>query len=139
MTMHISCASCGVEFCLPDGLHAARRKDGRSFWCPNGHSLSFSPTRDEKRIAELEQQLAAAERVGQRRLAHMDDLTAAREDLVGALRECPGGCGWRSRRQVPRDPVAMGRGIERVRRDVAEHLVEAHGARPVMRELAAGS
>lgn len=69
----------------------------------------------------------------------LDELHAQREDLVGALKECPGRCGWRSKRQVPRDPVAMGRGIERVKLDVADHLVAAHGAQATpVRALASG-
>jgi ssDNA-binding Zn-finger/Zn-ribbon topoisomerase 1 len=37
----ISCASCGVVFWLTSQLEQARQQDHGSFYCPNGHSLSF--------------------------------------------------------------------------------------------------
>lgn len=134
MTVNVSCASCGIEFCLPDALYSARKRDGAGFYCPNGHSLSYRPTEDQKRIAELEDQLAKRERYARRLSDEIDEIFAQREELIGELKQCPGRCGWKSRRQIPRDPVGMGRGLERVRVDIAQHLVEAHGAKPVIAE-----
>ena len=129
--VHVDCANCGITFCLTRTLYERRSRDGRDFWCPNGHVNVYRPTEDQKRIAELEAEVASQEDVIAYLRHDRDELMAQREELVAALKECPGGCGWRSRRQVARDPVAMGRGLERVRRDVAEHLVEAHGCRPI--------
>jgi hypothetical protein len=42
-TVH-ACASCGVEFAVSDGYDSRRRDDGRRFYCPNGHTLSYSDT-----------------------------------------------------------------------------------------------
>lgn len=137
MTVNVPCGVCGVDFCLPDALYNTRRSDGHYFYCPNGHRLSYRPSVQEKRIAELEREVARRKRDYRQLVDAQDELLAAREELVGALRQCPG-CDWRSRRQIPRDPVAMGRGLERVRQDLAEHLVQAHGARPQStRELVA--
>ena len=127
--MNISCGNCGIEFCLPDAMYHARKLDGQSFYCPNGHVVAYSPSANEKRIAELEGQIRNRDRRLERLRGEWEELYAQREDLISALKECPGGCGWRSRKQVPRDAVAMGRGLERVRVDVAEHLMTAHGAR----------
>lgn len=134
--VHVDCAKCGVQFCLTPALYRRRKADGADFYCPNGHANVYRPTVDQKRIAELEQQLRMAERREQHRFRDFEDAYTTREELIGAIKECPGGCGWRSRKQIPRDPVAMGRGLERVRLDVAEHLVRVHGARPEpVREL----
>ena len=129
--VNVSCGVCGIPFCLPRTHQNALERNGRDFHCPNGHVISYRPTADQKRIAELEKEVARWDSQWRRRQRAFDEVMAQREDLIAALKECPGGCGWRSRRQVQRDPVAMGRGIERVRRDVAEHLVEAHGCRPI--------
>lgn len=126
----LNCGACGVDFCLPDALYVARRRDGRDFYCPNGHCVSYRPSEDQKRIAALEGELRSWQRYHRHAIERADELFAQREELVGALKQCPG-CDWRSHRQVPRDPVAMGRGLERVRRDLAEHLVEVHGAVPM--------
>jgi hypothetical protein len=139
VTVNVPCGVCGVDFCLPGALYDARRSDGGYFYCPNGHRLSYRPSAQEKRIEELERELARRKGDYRQLVDAQDELLAAREELVGALRQCPG-CDWRSRRQIPRDPVAMGRGLERVRQDLAEHLVQAHGARPQStRELVAGT
>jgi len=53
------CGKCGIEFAVPAWWLAEHRKTHEGFSCPNGHGRVFSgPTPDEKRIAELEQQLA---------------------------------------------------------------------------------
>ena len=35
------CITCFMQFRVPQGFTAARRRDGRSFYCPNGHSMSY--------------------------------------------------------------------------------------------------
>ncbi len=125
----VSCAACGVEFGLTDDLHARRRKDGQAFVCPNGHSNVYQPSQDEKRIAELEKRIRLDERVIDEWRERWNGIYSQRENLIGALKECiVPGCAWRSRRQISRDDVHMGRGIERARRDLIEHLVHDHGA-----------
>lgn len=43
------CANCGVIFGIPADLEERRRKDHKTFYCPNGHNLVFSgPTQAEK-------------------------------------------------------------------------------------------
>lgn len=39
-----NCPNCFVEFALPDRMIAERRKDGKAFFCPAGHSMSFHDT-----------------------------------------------------------------------------------------------
>lgn len=135
---NISCGSCGIAFCLPTSMYHARAEDGRDFFCPNGHVVSYRPSGEQRRIAALEAEVRSLERTRRRTMDLYDAVYAAREELIGAIKECPGGCGWRSRKQIPRDPIAMGRGLERVRLDVAEHLARVHDAQasPV-RELEA--
>lgn len=131
----IACGECGVDFCLPAPLYDALRENGKTFYCPNGHPRVFREGPKDRRIKELEGRIKTLERsisCGGERFA---ELWAQREDLVGEIKACPLGCGWRARRQVPRDPVAMGRGLERVERDIAEHLIAEHGARPEAQRL----
>ena len=134
MTKHMTCGECGVEFCMPTVLYEARRHDGATFYCPNGHGRVFRPTEDQKRIEALEREVRSGRACIDELAAGRRELAAQREELIGLLKECPGRCGWRSRRQVPRDPIGMGRGLERVRLDVAQHLVEVHGAGTVTAE-----
>lgn len=64
------CISCFVKFCVPKGFTDARRKDAKSFYCPNGHSMSYGKSEADR----LKEQLHKAE---QARLAAEKD--AARE------------------------------------------------------------
>lgn len=53
-----SCASCGMDFAVPNAWHEDRMKKGLSFHCPNGHLLSFTPSENENE--KTAQQLAEA-------------------------------------------------------------------------------
>lgn len=39
--LEVEICTCGVLFAAPANLLAARRFDGKDFYCPNGHSLSY--------------------------------------------------------------------------------------------------
>lgn len=60
LTSSIRCASCGVEFCVPRDFDKKRRQDGKTFHCPNGHSLSYRETeldRVRAQVRRLERRL----------------------------------------------------------------------------------
>ena len=102
MSVNISCANCGVVFCLPDGMYHSRKRDGDTFYCPNGHGQSFRPTEDEKKIADAGE--AAGRRATGRSTSwreRWNEIWAGREELIGAMKECPGQCGWRSTQADP--------------------------------------
>lgn len=68
-----NCCTCGVVFALPDGVEEARREDGKSFFCLNGHEQVFRPsenTKLKKRITTLKQQL---EHTGAVMQSHVSD------------------------------------------------------------------
>lgn len=50
------CPSCGVVYGFSDDYEERRRQDHKTFYCPNGHSLSYSQeSREEKLKRQLEQ------------------------------------------------------------------------------------
>lgn len=124
-----------VEYtCYRDDCHAVitlHRMDDRrlreshaTFYCPVGHSQAFTgKSAKDKRIEELE---AVIRRNGRR----ADRNYAIREELVGALKTCPFGCGYRSRRHTQGDASewAYAQFVERVRWDITEHLRREHNA-----------
>ena len=55
----VTCCSCGVQFASP--IFEYRRKDGKEFYCPNGHSLSWNAS-IKRETEKLREQLAARER-----------------------------------------------------------------------------
>ena len=70
------CPNCGVPFAIANDYDERRRDDGRSFYCPNGHTMSYN-SRDRKRMEQLEREAAAAKRGAQ----------WAREDAERARRD----------------------------------------------------
>lgn len=49
----ITCVRCGVAFAAPADLLSRRRENHESFYCPNGHSLSF-PSQSDAEKAQAE-------------------------------------------------------------------------------------
>ena len=54
----LSCGTCGIPFAMPEDMHDKARKTGESFWCPNGHNISYHQSEN----AKLQRQLADAQR-----------------------------------------------------------------------------
>lgn len=55
------CVSCGISFAMPEWFIDARRKDKRSFYCPNGHSLSYTEGEADKLRKQLDAEKQRAE------------------------------------------------------------------------------
>lgn len=51
---YLICSTCGIEFGVGDDLHAQRKKDGKNFYCPNGHEGCLVNNRYDKLKKELE-------------------------------------------------------------------------------------
>lgn len=121
------CASCGVVFWLTDHLEKERRDDHRTFYCPNGHALSFGgPSANEKRITQLEGELRDVRRANTERL---HELLARKSEAEHLLTRCPlcldptGRVNWRDETNT---------------RKLVEHLQFEHGARARLRALPPG-
>jgi hypothetical protein len=57
----VTCYRCGCQVEMPQGLHAQRMEDHKSFWCPNGHEQRFTGEDErDKKIRELERALSRA-------------------------------------------------------------------------------
>lgn len=51
-----TCGKCGVDWAQPERFTEERRKDGKRFYCPNGHPREFR----ESDVDRLKRELAAA-------------------------------------------------------------------------------
>jgi septal ring factor EnvC (AmiA/AmiB activator) len=58
-TLEVEICTCGVLFAVPVHMLKERRFDGKSFYCPNGHSLSYNGDRHqlERSLESTKQQL----------------------------------------------------------------------------------
>lgn len=82
-----SCSVCYVDLVAPEDFLERRRKDGRSFYCLNGHSLGWKETEEDR----LKQQLAQAEAraVSAEDQARAAKREAARQKKRAANGVCP--------------------------------------------------
>lgn len=53
------CGECGITFAMPTGFRTGRQKDGKTFYCPNGHGRVFC---GESEVDRLRARLADAQR-----------------------------------------------------------------------------
>jgi len=60
----IACCVCGTVFSVDDNVYAARLRDGKTFYCPNGQGQSFAES-DASQIKKLKRQLADAHNTNQ--------------------------------------------------------------------------
>ena len=49
----LNCCNCGTKFAMEDSIYAARREDGETFTCPNGHEQYFSESENKKLRDEI--------------------------------------------------------------------------------------
>lgn len=100
----LDCPSCGVVFGITDEYDDRRRSDGRTFYCPNQHTMSYHET-DAMRLRKVEA----------REIALRDQLDASIRDAEEA----------RSLHQRDRQRIANGvcpccnRSFENVRRHMS--------------------
>jgi hypothetical protein len=76
--VHTDCAACGIEFQITKVLYARRKKDHRSFYCPNGHTLHYPPSEEkvakDKQIQELKRHVAGRDEVIRKWETHYNKL-----------------------------------------------------------------
>jgi hypothetical protein len=70
-----TCGECGVMWAMPVEMIAARRRDGKSFYCPNGHCRCFRETEADRLRRSLEHERSRSGRIA-----------AARDQAQASLR-----------------------------------------------------
>ena len=81
----LTCGECEIPFAMPDDLLRGAQRDGRYFWCPNGHKIRYATSENDK----LKRQLADAERSKKYldgRLTHERDQRQAAERSASAYK-----------------------------------------------------
>lgn len=52
----LDCGTCGIPFGMPENLYAEAKRDGRWFYCPNGDTIHFYQTENQKLREELDRE-----------------------------------------------------------------------------------
>lgn len=66
------CINCFIKFRVPIGFTNARRKDNQSFYCPNGHAMSYQ-------VSQLDLMRRERDRLKQQQAEYEDRLRRQRE------------------------------------------------------------
>lgn len=78
-----TCCACGVAFAFPVMLMRKRLNDHQTFYCPNGHHLSFPGKSDaEKAQAEVEKYRALLKKEREYAAGVVSERNAAQRSLI---------------------------------------------------------
>ena len=76
-----TCVSCGIIFAVPEHWLNNKRKSGESFYCPNGHSLSFGKGTDTILREQMQSEKKRYERLEAQLTNARDQLQATQQEL----------------------------------------------------------
>ncbi len=77
--VQMCCGECGIEFCVPDFFQEERKKTGKGWHCPNGHSRVYKESDADKFRRERDRAL--------QQLAQRDDAIAAKDRELKRLKK----------------------------------------------------
>lgn len=115
------CISCGVIFALPESLQKRLVQTRRTFYCPNGHSMSYTGKTDAEKLKE---ELERKERELARRQAQLDQARAEAEHQAAVARGYKGAA-VKARKRAAKG-VCPAPGCKRSFVDVARHVTTCH-------------
>lgn len=133
--MH-ECANCGVRFWITARLDACRRSDGGSFYCPNGHCLSFGKSEAEKAREELDKVRRERDRLKQNE-AFYEDVHRQQGEEIRQLKASRG----KVRAELTRVRKRVGHGVcpccNRTFANLQRHMASRHAGYAEVEEAAA--
>jgi hypothetical protein len=73
----LSCGSCGIPFAIPLDMHRKVKDSGDSFWCPNGHQISYHRSEADNLRDKLAREQSARKRAEAAEVHQRDQRVAA--------------------------------------------------------------
>jgi hypothetical protein len=86
-----TCAACAIPMAIAEFYDDQRRDDGKSFYCPNGHTMSYHDTIENQLRRQLKAAQQAADRADAEAQAERTRVRAARAELGRARRRAAHG------------------------------------------------
>lgn len=85
------CCGCNILFAMTEDFQRERRRDKRTFYCPNGHSQSYVGKTEEQKLREqLEQERRQRQSAEQRVAMWQDEYDAAAKEAEHQKRRANG-------------------------------------------------
>ena len=76
------CYACGVVFAIPSSLNDKCRRNGATFYCPNGHGQVYAETREMKLRHQLDQREGELEMVYGRLNGALKEITVKKREAT---------------------------------------------------------
>ena len=78
----LNCCECGLQFTIPESLYKYRQKDGKKFFCPNGHSQVFTCAANNATPEFLQAELDAAQTSIAEKDKKIEELNSVNSNLL---------------------------------------------------------
>ena len=82
-----TCANCGMHFAVPLQYQKDRRRDHKSFYCPNGHSQHYSA---DNKVEKLNKQLKFVEKEHEQCMTNLVEQVEERDNEIEYLNRSRG-------------------------------------------------
>lgn len=109
------CGTCGIPFAAPDYFWEQRQRDGKTWYCPNGHQRMFTET-DHSRLVKTKTEVARLENLladEQRAVSHLVRRVADKDQEI--------------KRMNRRAKAGVCQDCHRMFQNVARHMQIKHG------------
>lgn len=84
-----TCGQCGIHFAVPETFDNARQRDGKTFYCPNGHLRVYRETESDRlkkelafKQSQLERERATVQRLSDESATAERRLSAAKGQIT---------------------------------------------------------
>ncbi|HWL95518.1 MAG TPA: C2H2-type zinc finger protein [Phycisphaerae bacterium] len=129
-TVWDTCPTCGVPFGLLMRFDTARSKDHETFYCPNGHEMSY-PEKDERDESEVKEENRRLKAKVMKLTMDLDQAQAKARDAeeklsAYLLAEAPAGS---DKEAASYKCKVCGKEYKR-RGALSSHIIDVHGATP---------
>ncbi len=78
----ITCGECGIPWSVPENWRQERRKDGVTFYCPNGHARVYRKTVEDELREQVERLQGERDRAEAGRLHQMAEKRLAKRQAA---------------------------------------------------------
>lgn len=85
---NMNCGECGIEFTVPDHFFNERKKTGKGWFCPNGHSRVFKESEVEVMRRERDRAVQEKARLEEELKSKDQEMSRLKNRAVAGVCQC---------------------------------------------------
>lgn len=117
--IEVVCGECGCAFGMTEHYIDCRRRDHRTWYCPNGHARAYLGENTEEKLRRERNEL-------KQRLAYKDDMIREAEERATHERNRANGCKGHATRITNRAKAGVCPCCNRTFQQLARHMATQH-------------